>query len=63
MKKITREKIRKEKLTALDVGRLRTSFKGVNHLVGQSGSTTFSVCYFPQSGSYRVFYPYPGPNQ
>jgi hypothetical protein len=38
---------------------LRTSEAGVPHLVVSVGVTSYSVCYFGRTKSFRIFYPYP----
>jgi len=38
---------------------LRKSEAGVPHLVVSVGATSYSVCYFGRTKSFRIFYPYP----
>ncbi len=42
---------------------LRTSMRGVPHLLVTLNETIYSVCYFGKSRQFKIFYPYPSNNQ
>ena len=44
-------------------GTLRTSMRGVPHLVIRQGSKAVSVCWFGRTRSYKIFWPYPSSSQ
>jgi hypothetical protein len=55
--------IEKVKTIATDQS-FRWSLSGVPHLLVElKNKVTYSVCYFRRSGTWRVFYPYPGDRQ